>query len=343
MDGYLKGRPDEMEQRDHLDHIAARMRWIHAREQQTLFGGNGLPAAGSSLDDHDQLLTDIVVLAHDMGKWVSRERLRQLFDPANPARLTPYFDRLNLSVHQRELFSLGVQRRLALPRDGYLTEYASAHHLVSAFVLVADPSLSFGEIPAVDQERLLLMVIGHQFGGYFKENLLALSLDDQAIRTGMLVDVSRPDWLKGDLLASAFHDADIADLLFVGSLTRDGGSEGRFHAGGLLKILIVNLANYIRRSPRGPKRLDECFHMAERTIRYAGDELLTQAARSRGERWKSEAREFLRLIQEPTVSRVIRREVTLRDRTKEDTVTAVRALMYRMAEEYVRGVMDREA
>lgn len=336
VDEYLTGRSDEVEQRDHLSHVSARLHWIYAREQQRLSGRpEGAPPA---MTPHDRVLTETVVLSHDIGKWVSREALGRLLGP-DPNRLAAYFDQLNLTVHQRDLFLLGVRRRLALPQDAYLTEYDSVHHLVSAFLLAADPSLSFGDIAPADQERLLVMIIGHQFGGYFKENLLALSLGDDAIRTGMLVDVSRPDWLRGDLLASAFHDADIADLLFVGSVARgDVGRPGRFHAGGLLKILIVNVANYVRRSPRGPKLFDECFRMVERTIRYAADELLTPTARAHGARWKTEAMDFLRLLQEPKVARLIRREVAARDRAREETVARVRALFYRMAEEYVRGL-----
>ena len=111
---------------------------------------------------------------------------------------------------------LGIRRRFNQPKDGYTPEYDAAHHLVSAYILVTDPSLGSHTLTAEDQAQLLHMVIGHQFGSYFKGSLLNLSLHDPEVTTGMLVDSARSDRLAGDILSSVFHDAYISDLLFVG-------------------------------------------------------------------------------------------------------------------------------
>lgn len=336
----LRGRPDEAEQRDHLHHIGARLRWLYARERQRILTGNTNSLLPPPLDAHDQLLADILVLVHDIGKWVPREALRAWTGAELDAEhLRPIFDQLQLSPNQRDLFLLGVGRRLALAQDGYLTEYDSVHHLVSAFMLVADPELGFDQLAAADREHLIAMVIGHQYGAYFKEHLLALSLQDKDIRTGMLVDVSRPERLKGDPLGSAFHDADIADLLFVGSLEQsDPGREtAHFHAGGLIKILLINLGHYVLGVARGPKRLKDCFQSTRDTLQDAIHELITPSARAESRHWQATASEFLDRLESPDRLREMRQIIAARGRTKEASMTALRTLIYDAARAYLES------
>src|SRR5436309_3458162 len=237
---YLVPRSDNDEQTDHLRHVADRTRWLYYSELQ-----RANPGASMRISEHEDALIQACVLSHDIGKWIPRDELHTLM-PSDLGLLAPTFAELKFSLNQSELFLLALRRRFGLAQDGYTAEYDSAHHLVSAFLLATDESLGFHSIDPADQLRLITMIVGHQFGSYFKESLLNISLrEGSEVTTGMLMDVSRPDRVVGDLLASAFHDADISDLLFVGSLERRPNREDIFHTGGLVKILMINFTNCI--------------------------------------------------------------------------------------------------
>lgn len=334
-DEYLRGRPDEAEQRDHLRHIGDRARWIYAHELRRRQTGDTSLLPPPPIPPREKCLLDIVVLSHDMGKWAPREGLRMLI-PQAPAELDRALDEIHITPSQRELFRLGVRKRLDLSADGYTVEYDSVHHLVSAFVLAADPTLGFERLAAADRQRILTAIIGHQFGGYFKEHLLAISLQDLAIKTAMLVEVSRPERTAGDVLASAFHDADLADLLFVGSLERGDGDESRFHPGGVLKILLINFGNYLNQTPRGPRSLLECVQVSEGSAQNAAREFITQTAIARKDRWRQEALTFLTLVKDPSVMRRIESEVERAGRSAEASLAAVRDVLYPAAAEFIR-------
>src|SRR5258706_13444663 len=208
---YLQLRTDNEEQTDHLRHVASRTRWLYDSELR-----RADPGAGVGITEHDDALIQACVFSHDIGKWIPRDDLRALV-PADPETLRPYLAELTFSSHQSGLFLLALRRRFDLPQDGYTPEYDSAHHLVSAFLLARDETLGLQHLDPADQARLIKMIIGHQFGSYFKESLLHVTSASE-VTTGMLRDVSRPDRLTDDMLACAFHDADISDLLFIGSL-----------------------------------------------------------------------------------------------------------------------------
>ncbi len=210
---YLQLRTDNEEQTDHLRHVADRTRWLYDSELR-----RADPGAGVGITEHDDALIQACVFSHDIGKWIPRDELRALVPPDAEA-LRPYLAELTFSSHQSGLFLLALRRRFDLPQDGYTPEYDSAHHLVSAFLLARDETLGLQHLDPADQARLIKMIIGHQFGSYFKESLLHVTSASE-VTTGMLRDVSRPDRLTDDMLACAFHDADISDLLFIGSLGR---------------------------------------------------------------------------------------------------------------------------
>ncbi|MGH2522020.1 MAG: hypothetical protein ACRDH2_05900, partial [Anaerolineales bacterium] len=226
---YLAPRADDAEQTDHLRHVADRTRWIYYSELQ-----RETPGASVRIGEHEDDLIEACVLGHDIGKWLPRPELRALI-PDQPEGMEPIFHELQFTINQSELFLLGIRRRFALEKDGYTPEYDSAHHLVSAYLLATDPGLGFHRLDPADRKRLIDMIVGHQFGSYFKESLLNLSQHDTEVTTGMLRDVARPDRVYGDMLASSFHDADISDLLFIGSLERRPNREDIFHPGGLVK------------------------------------------------------------------------------------------------------------
>jgi hypothetical protein len=237
---YLLPRSDNEEQSDHLRHVADRTRWLYYSELQ-----RANPGASVAISEHEYALIQACVLSHDIGKWIPRDELRARM-PSDLSQLAPTFAELKFSPHQSDLFLLALRRRFGLAQDGYTPEYDSAHHLMSAFMLATDEKLGFHQLDPGDQARLITMIVGHQFGSYFKESLPNLSLrEGSEVTTGMLMDLSRPDRVIGDLLASSFHDADISDLLFIGSLERRPNREDIFHTGGLVKILMINFTNCI--------------------------------------------------------------------------------------------------
>jgi hypothetical protein len=290
---YLTPRTDNEEQTDHLRHVADRTRWLYYSELQ-----RASPSANVRVSQHDDALIQACVLSHDIGKWIPRDELRALM-PDDPIRLAPVFAELKFSANQSELFLLALRRRFALAQDGYTPEYDSAHHLVSAFMLATDETLGFHQIDPADQARLNTMIIGHQFGSYFKESLLNLSLrEGSEVTTGMLMDVSRPDRVVGDLLASTFHDADISDLLFIGSLEQRPYREDIFHTGGLVKILMINYTNCIFQAPSAPTDLEGCLRSCQATVHSACKEFITQTAADHGYHWRREAKRFLTMLRE---------------------------------------------
>jgi hypothetical protein len=328
---YLGPRADGVEQRDHLRHVADRTRWLYYSELQ-----RDNPGVSVIISAHEDSLIDACVYSHDIGKWIPRDELKALL-PEGLTPQAPVFQQLRLTLNQIDLFALGVGRRLELEIDGYTPEYDSAHHLVSAYILVADPTLGFDQLDPADQERLMNMIVGHQFGSYFKESLLNLSMDDASVTTGMLVDVSRLERVVGDLLASSFHDADISDLLFVGSLERRPNREEIFHTGGLIKILMINFLNLIYGAPHGPTNLTECLRSCQGTVNNACKEFLTATASRHGNRWRKEARRFLGLFKEKTASEKI--EAALHDESlpPAERLSAVRMVTYMHARSFLKG------
>jgi hypothetical protein len=293
---YLGPRSDNEEQTDHLRHVADRTRWLYYSELQ-----RANPGASVRISKHEDALIQACVLSHDIGKWIPRDELRALM-PNDLGQLAPAFAELKFSTNQSGLFLLALRRRFGLTQDGYTPEYDSAHHLVSAFLLANDESLGFHRIDPADQARLITMIVGHQFGSYFKESLLNISLrDGSEVTTGMLMDVSRPDRVLGDLLASSFHDADISDLLFIGSLERRPNREDIFHPGGLVKILMINFTLCINQVPQAPAELEGCLRSCQATVHSACKEFITQTAADHGFRWRREAKRFLTLLRERPV------------------------------------------
>jgi hypothetical protein len=327
---YLAQRTDSDEQSDHLRHVADRTRWMYYSELQRLN-----PGVSVRVSEHEDGLIRACAYSHDMGKWLPRDELQALLPP-DPAARDRVFAELKFTAHQAGLFSLAVRRRLDLVKDGYTPEYDSAHHLVSAFILVTDQALGFHQLDEVDQARLINMIVGHQFGSYFKESLLALSLHGRSdISTGMLVDVSRPDRLEGDLLAACFHDADISDMLFIGSLERRPNREDNFHTGGLVKILMINLTNRINDVPTAPADLAGCIRSCQGTVASAAKEFITPTAVEHGYPWRREARRFLALLQEKPI--YDRLNIALLDTSRPtlDRLLTVRSLTRLHAREFL--------
>jgi len=327
---YLSPRSDNEEQTDHLRHVADRTRWLYYSELQ-----RANPGASVRISEHDDALIEACVLSHDIGKWIPRDELRALM-PSDLTRLAPTFAELKFSPNQSELFLLALRRRFGLAQDGYTPEYDSAHHLVSAFMLVSDESLGFHRVDAADQARLITMIVGHQFGSYFKESLLNISLrDGSEVTTGMLMDVSRPDRVLGDLLASSFHDADISDLLFIGSLERRPNREDIFHTGGLVKILMINFINCINQVPQAPADLEGCLRSCQGTVHSACKEFITQTASEHGYRWRHEAKRFLTALRERHVYERLNDALLDRSVSGADRLTTVRSLTRLQARDFL--------
>jgi len=335
---YLDLRGDKVEQRDHLRHVANRTRWLYYTELQ-----RSKPGASVLISSHEDALLDACVLGHDMGKWIPRDELKALI-PDDLSETSPVFQKLRLTPNQIDLFALGVQRRFELETDGYTPEYDSAHHLVSAYILATDPALGIGQIDAADQERLINMIVGHQFGSYFKESLLHISLTDNAVTTGMLVDAARPDRVAGDLLASAFHDADISDLLFVGSLESRPNREDIFHTGGLVKILMINFANLITGAPGAPATLNDCLRSCQLTVTNVCEEFLTATAVQHGARWRKQARRFLSLFREKAVFEKLDAALTPTGESlpPAERLNTVRLLTHMQARAFLQGDDEEE-
>ena len=327
---YLLPRSDNEEQTDHLRHVADRTRWLYYSELQ-----RANPGASVRISEHEDALIQACVLSHDIGKWIPRDNLRALM-PNDLDTLAPTFAELKFSPFQSDLFLLALRRRFGLAQDGYSPEYDSAHHLVSAFLLVTDASLGFHQIDPADQARLITMIVGHQFGSYFKESLLNISLrEGSEVTTGMLMDVSRPDRVMGDLLASSFHDADISDLLFIGSLERRPNREDIFHTGGLVKILMINFTNCIFQVPMAPTELEGCLRSCQGTVHSACKEFITQTATEHGFRWRREAKRFLSMLRERTVYDRLNGALLDLSQPNADRLTTVRSLARLQARDFL--------
>jgi hypothetical protein len=326
---YLSLRSDQAEQLDHLRHVADRTRWLYYSELQ-----RKNPAASIGLTRHENELIEACVASHDIGKWIPRDELRPLL-PTDPADMAPVFQALKFTPHQIDLFLLGVRRRFALPQDGYSPEYDSAHHLVSAYMLAADSTLGFRQLEPEDQARLIDMIVGHQFGSYFKETLMHLKQLDPEVTTGMLADVARPDRVAGDLLASSFHDADISDLLFVGSLERRPNREDILHTGGLVKILMVNFTNLLFGAPNAPRTLHECLRSCQATVVSVAKEFLTPTAIEHGEKWRRQAHRFLAMLRDNTIAGKFNAALLAGDTPAPDRLTAVRTMTYMYTREFL--------
>ncbi len=334
---YLRQRPDDEEQTDHLRHVADRTRWLYYSELQ-----RANPGASVRISEHEDALIQACVLSHDVGKWIPRSDLRALV-PSEMEVLNRTFARLKFTPHQNELFLLGVGRRFALPNDGYTPEYDSVHHLVSAYLLATDEALGFQKLDPADQDHLILMIVGHQFGGYFKESLLNISLHDGGVTTGMLMEVSRPDRLQGDQLACAFHDADISDLLFIGSLERRPNREDIYHTGGLVKILMINFTNLIYGVPSAPADLEGCIKSCQGTVHNACKEFITPTAVEHGHQWRREALRFLSQLREKPGYDKLNAALMDSDRDEQVRLEAVRSLARLQAREFLTRAEAEEA
>jgi hypothetical protein len=330
---YLHFRADNEEQTDHLRHVADRTRWMYYSELQ-----RGNPGASIRISEHEDALIEACVYSHDIGKWIPRPELHALM-PADSGALNETFARLKFTRHQSDLFLLALRKRFALAQDGYTPEYDSAHHLVSAFLLACDERLGFDQIAEADQARLITMVVGHQFGSYFKESLLNLSLNaGSEVTTGMLMDVARPDRLQGDLLACAFHDADISDLLFIGSLERRPNREDIYHIGGLVKILMINFTNCIYQVPLAPTNVEGCLRSCQGTVQSACKEFITPTAIEHGFHWRRDAMRFLSQLREKAVYDKLNAALLDESRDKLDRLAAVRVLARLQARDFLTRV-----
>jgi len=327
---YLRTRTDNEEQTDHLRHVADRTRWLYYSELQRANTG-----ASVRISQHEDALIQACVLSHDIGKWIPRDELRALM-PSDLSTLAPTFAELKFTAFQSDLFLLALRRRFGLTQDGYTPEYDSAHHLVSAFLLVTDSSLGFHQIDPADQARLVTMIVGHQFGSYFKESLLNISLrEGSEVTTGMLMDVSRPDRVVGDLLASSFHDADISDLLFIGSLEQRPNREAIFHTGGLVKILMINFTNCIFQVPGAPTDLEGCLRSCQGTVHSSCKEFITQTATEHGFRWRREAKRFLSMLRERAIYDRLNGALLDQAQSASDRLTSVRSLARLQARDFL--------
>ena len=331
---YLGPRPDFNEQSDHLRHVGNRTRWIYFTELERVNPGQSL-----SITPHDDNLIEACVLAHDIGKWVPRDTLKALM-PGEPAALAQVFAELRFTDNENQLFQLGTRRRFALTKDGYTPEYDSAHHLASAFLLVTDSALGFHDLDPDDQHHLISMIVGHQFGSFYKETLLNLSMTDPEVTTGMLVDVARPQVFAGDVLASSFHDADISDLLFVGSLEARPYREPVFHPGGLVKILLINFTNTIFEAPHAPQTLEDCLKSCQGTVSSASKEFLTRTAIEYGAKWRTQGRAFLDRLREKSVQTKLAAALFDKNQAPPDRLTALRALTYLYARDFLSSYFE---
>jgi hypothetical protein len=330
VEAYLESRNDGQEQQDHLNHVAARTRWLYRNELQ-----RQTPGGEVTITAHDNDLIEACVFSHDMGKWIPRDELRTIFTD-EPQALEPIFRELRFSRNQQELFLLGVRRRFHLPQDGFTPEYDAAHHLASAYMLVMDPHLGFHALAPADQTQLINMVVGHQFGSYFKGSLLNISLYDREVTTGMLVDSARSDRLQGDSLSSVFHDADISDLLFVGSVENLSDGAERFHSGGLVKILLINFTNLLHSAPQAPTNLEEVLNSCQSTVNNACKEFLTPTAIECGHVWRDEARQFLNFLHQPGPTAEINAALQAAGQPPSVRRTAVRGITYAYAMEFLK-------
>jgi hypothetical protein len=328
---YLDPRPDKIEQTDHLRHVADRTRWLYYSELQRQAHGLSVRIA-----EHEDYLIEACVYSHDIGKWIPRDDLQALI-PNDPAALAVLFDKLKFTPNQSGLFELGVRRRLALPQDGYVTEYDSAHHLVSAYLLMTDSAYGFNQLTPADQERLISMILGHQFGSYFKEQLFGLSMTDDEVTTGILVEVARPERMLGDVLACSFHDADISDLLFVGSLERRPNREDIFHTGGLVKILLINFTNLIMGVSHAPDTLEGCLRSCQFTVTTACEEFMTETAIGHGVAWRKHARRFLASFREKSIAEKFNAILLDDSHPTPERLQTVRVLTYLQARNFLKA------
>ena len=184
------------------------------------------------------------------------------------------------------------------------------------------------------------MIVGHQFGSYYKETLLNLSMTDPAVTTGMLMDVARPQAFAGDMLASSFHDADISDLLFVGSLEARGHREPIFHPGGLVKILLINFTNCIFEAPHAPLTLEDCLKSCQSTVSSASKEFITKTAVEYGTKWRIQGRAFLDRLREKSVQTKLQAALFDKTQPPPDRLNSLRALTYLYARDFLSSYSE---
>lgn len=339
---YLSVRPDQYEQLDHLRHVSNRAHWLFYNELVRATP----PGAPVMMSRRDSLLLDACTFSHDLGKWIPRDDLAALLPKAvTPAQAEAVFRErarglLGLSEFQLDLLWLGLRRRLDPAVDAYSAVYDAAHHLVSAYIVTGDPALGFNALSRDDQGEVLTTVIGHQFGAYYKRTLFELSLRDPAITPGLLVDISRPDKIVGLRLAASFHDADINDMLYVGSLERRPYREDLLHAGGLIKIFLINLTLLVNGVPNGPRDLTDCINSCAATVQNVISEFLTPTARSEGQAMRDRASLFLDMLSDIDTSTGYTRLIQDASRSPADRLTALRTLTHSKAREFLRQYRD---
>ncbi|HRF49652.1 MAG TPA: hypothetical protein PLC98_18630 [Anaerolineales bacterium] len=339
---YLSVRPDQYEQLDHLRHVSNRAHWLFYNELVRAT----VPGAPVMMSRRDSLLLDACTFSHDLGKWIPRDDLATLL----PVAVTPTQARLafgeraktllGLSDYEIDLLWLGLRRRLDPEVDAYSAVYDAAHHLVSAYIITADPALGFSALSRDDQTEVLTTVIGHQFGAYYKRTLFELSLNDPEITPGLLVDISRPDRIVGLRLAASFHDADINDMLYVGSLERRPYREDLLHAGGLIKIFLINLTLLVNNVPNGPRDLYDCVRSCSGTVQSVISEFLTPTARSEGQAMRARATEFLDMLSEVDTATGYTRLIQDTTRPPSERLKALRTLTHSKAREFLRQHRD---
>jgi hypothetical protein len=339
VDVYLTPRADQQEQRDHLQHVSNRTHWLFYSEQAREAAELG--GAPVMMSRNDSLLIDACTATHDLGKWVPREALRALVPGDGPdwQRLA---DHLSLTEAQVALLQLGLTRRLSPADDRYWAEYDAAHHLVSALIATRDPELDINALHPADQDLILKAVVGHQFGSYYKRTLFAMSLTDEAITPAILVDISRPQDIIGHRLASTFHDGDISDLLYVGSVERRPYREDLLHGGGLVKILLINLTLAAAHLPIGPRTLADCLTSCQATVDSACKEFLTPTARHDGEQMRARANRYLAWMAEPEVATRINALLHEGERPAAERLKAIRLLINVKTRDFLLSPEGRE-
>ena len=110
-----------------------------------------------------------------------------------------------------------------------------------------------------------------------------------------------------------------------------------FHAGGLVKILMINFTNRINKVPQAPADLEGCLRSCQATVRNASNEFMTQTAIEHGFEWRREASKFLDLLRDKTVYDQINGALVDQHVSAADRLMTVRSLTRLQARNFLTG------